>query len=61
LADIFISYSKQEPEPTRKLEARGYSVWWDTSLLAGPDYTDVILRELAAATTHGRSTISAMR
>jgi hypothetical protein len=33
MADIFISYSKQHPQPTRDLaaylEQEGYSVWWD--------------------------------
>jgi formylglycine-generating enzyme required for sulfatase activity len=53
MADIFISYSKQEPEPTRKLaaelEGRGYTVWWDTSLLAGDDFRRIIVKELNAA------------
>jgi hypothetical protein len=53
MADIFVSYSKQEPEPTRKLatdlEARGYSVWWDKSLLAAANFRQVVLNELAAA------------
>jgi TIR domain len=39
MADVFISYSKHDPEPTERLaaelERQGYSVWWDTSLLTG--------------------------
>jgi tetratricopeptide (TPR) repeat protein len=53
MADIFISYSQKDPEPTKELaaelESRGYSVWWDTSLLAGAKFREVILCELAAA------------
>jgi adenylate cyclase len=53
MADIFVGYSKQEPEPTRKLatdlEAREYSVWWDKSLLARANFRQVVLNELAAA------------
>jgi tetratricopeptide (TPR) repeat protein len=53
MADIFISYSKQDPEPTHKLaaelERRGYSVWWDTGLLSGTNFREVILRELSLA------------
>jgi hypothetical protein len=37
MANIFISYSKQDPEYTKALaadlEVRGYSVWRDTSLM----------------------------
>ncbi|MEQ1714096.1 MAG: toll/interleukin-1 receptor domain-containing protein [Hyphomicrobium sp.] len=39
MADIFISYSKNDHAEARLLaaflEAQGYSVWWDTSLAAG--------------------------
>lgn len=53
MADIFISYSKEERDLTvalaRDLEARGYTVWWDTSLLAGDVFKDVILAELEKA------------
>jgi tetratricopeptide (TPR) repeat protein len=50
---IFISYSKQAPQPTRDvatyLESAGYSVWWDANLTAGEIFRDVIDRELDAA------------
>jgi hypothetical protein len=53
MADIFISYSQREPEPTVKLanelEARGYSVWWDNNLVPGESFRKVILRELNTA------------
>ena len=35
--DVFISYSKKSPSPTKRLadqlNGRGYNVWWDASLL----------------------------
>jgi TIR domain len=53
MADIFISYSKIDRALTEalaeNLEARGHSVWWDTSLLAGDTFREAILRELDAA------------
>jgi adenylate cyclase len=53
VADIFISYSKQHPQPTRDvaayLESQGYSVWWDTNLTSGEIFSDIIEQELDAA------------
>jgi formylglycine-generating enzyme required for sulfatase activity len=53
VADIFISYSKQQPQPSRDvaayLESEGYSVWWDTNLTSGERFGVVIDRELDAA------------
>jgi TPR repeat protein len=53
LADIFISYSKQEPGPTEALaadvEMLGYTTWWDTSLLPGERFPSKIRLELEAA------------
>ncbi|MGO9460047.1 MAG: toll/interleukin-1 receptor domain-containing protein [Rhodomicrobium sp.] len=53
MADIFISYSKAYRALTealaKELEARGHSVWWDTSLVSGETFREVILRELDAA------------
>ncbi len=53
MADIFISYSKAYRALTealaKDLEARGHTVWWDTSLLSGETFRTVILRELDAA------------
>jgi hypothetical protein len=53
MADVFISYSRKDPEPTKALaadlEARGYTTWWDTSLLPGERFPDKIRQELEAA------------
>jgi TIR domain len=50
---VFISYSKQRPQPTRDLasflEEEGFTVWWDTDLTAGEVFREVIDRELDAA------------
>ena len=53
VADIFISYSKKDYGEARLLaaflEAEGYSVWWDASLLSGDNYRKVIMTELGRA------------
>lgn len=53
MADIFISYSKRDPAPTEalahELEKRGYSVWWDTRLLAGDEFDEVIRKQIREA------------
>jgi hypothetical protein len=53
MADIFISYAKDDHEQVRLLaaflEAQGYSVWWDSSLLGGENFRHVIMTELAHA------------
>src|SRR5262245_52702805 len=53
MADVFISYSKEAPQPTRDLardlEVRGFTVWWDTELLAGDEFHKRIAEEIAAA------------
>jgi hypothetical protein len=53
VADIFISYSKAHRSVTeelaRDLETLGFSVWWDTALILGDSFRDVILSELAQA------------
>jgi TIR domain len=51
---IFISYSHERPTPTHEvvalLEGAGYQTFWDTkNLIAGEDYSEVIKRELNAA------------
>jgi formylglycine-generating enzyme required for sulfatase activity len=50
---IFISYSKEQPKPTRDvatlLESAGYEVWWDTNLTSGENFRKVIERELNSA------------
>ena len=49
---VFISYSTVTPEPTKALaaflEAEGYSVWWDTSVLSGESF-DQVIRQIEAA------------
>ncbi|MDP3459553.1 MAG: SUMF1/EgtB/PvdO family nonheme iron enzyme [Hyphomonas sp.] len=53
MADIFISYSQPDHAQVQALAAdlvrRGYSVWWDTSLLGGDRFRPEIARELMAA------------
>jgi hypothetical protein len=54
MAQVFISYSKADAEPTialaRALEAAGISVWWDTSLLPDdPHFPETIRREITSA------------
>ena len=53
MADIFISYSKQSKAETEhlaaELQAKGFTVWYDTSLVPGDSFRDVITSELAQA------------
>ena len=53
MADVFISYSKQDVTDARMLaallEANGYTVWWDNSLIGGEQFRGKIASELAAA------------
>ena len=53
MADIFISYAKEDRskvEPLANvLEAKGWSVWWDVSIPVGEIWTKVIKKELKAA------------
>ena len=46
MADIFISYKREEAEQARRLssvlEQFGFSVWWDSALLSGEEFRDVI-------------------
>jgi len=50
MADIFISYSKSSRSQTeqlaKELQAQGLTVWWDTSLVPGDSFRNVILSEL---------------
>ena len=50
MADIFISYSREDREWVSKLadalQAEGYSVWWDWDLLVGKRYRETIETEL---------------
>jgi hypothetical protein len=53
VADIFISYARPDRllamHLASFLEAEGFTVWWDTSLLGGDDFRNVILDELGKA------------
>jgi hypothetical protein len=54
MADIFISYCKQERELSealaKDLTDKGYTVWWDTHLLADDRFGAVIDGEIEACT-----------
>lgn len=53
VTDIFISYAKkghsQAELLANELQAKGFSVWYDTSLVPGDSFRDVILSKLAQA------------
>ena len=53
MADIFISYSKassaQTEQLAKDLRGKGFTVWYDASLVPGDSFGDVILSELAQA------------
>jgi len=53
MADIFISYASVDRDLalalSRTLEAEAYTVWWDSSLIPGDDFRDVITAELNKA------------
>jgi hypothetical protein len=53
VADVFISYKSEQRAfaqlVDKRLQAEGWTTWWDTSLTAGDRWTEVIREELAAA------------
>ena len=53
MADVFISYKREDLEIARAvahaLSVQGFSVWWDTSLVAGQSFTPEILKQLVNA------------
>jgi hypothetical protein len=53
MADVFISYAKTDRSLALKLaamlEAEGWKVWWDTSLIPGDDFRNEIMAELGRA------------
>ncbi len=53
MADIFLSYKREDREKVRPLaealEGKGWSVWWDTRIGVGETWDKVIETELAAA------------
>jgi len=55
LADVFISYSREDQELVQSLaeslQAEGLSVWWDRNIGGGAEFATAIERELSAAKT----------
>ena len=53
MADIFISYDREDEmrirELVRALEEQGWSVWWDRKIIPGQTFDQVIERELEGA------------
>ncbi len=53
MADVFISYASEDRDRVRPLaealQKRGFNIWWDRSLAAGQDYSQIIERELRGA------------
>ena len=53
MADIFISYAREDRETAERLAAalgqQGWSVWWDPDIHPGETWDEVIERELDAA------------
>ena len=53
MADIFISYASQDhplaESLARKLADNDYSVWWDSELVGGTDFRDIIRQQLVSA------------
>jgi len=53
MADVFISYARQDRDRARLvahgLTAEGFSVWWDPDIKPGKKWNDVIRRALADA------------
>ena len=53
MADIFVSYSRQDKDRVAPLvaalEAEGWSIWWDPEIPPGEEFDDLISRELTGA------------
>jgi adenylate cyclase len=53
LADIFVSYSRQDKAKVAPivaaLEAEGWSIWWDPEIAPGEEFDSLITRELEVA------------
>ena len=53
LADIFVSYSRQDKARVQPLvaalEAEGWSVWWDPEIAPGDEFDSLITKELSEA------------
>lgn len=50
---LFISYARENRAEAQELalllEAKGFNVWWDTSLVGGSNFRDVIQKKIVAA------------
>ena len=53
MADVFLSYAREDRAAAERialaLGERGYEVWWDPDIPAGPSYAQVIEQALASA------------
>ncbi len=53
MADVFLSYSRQDlaaaERIARRLQAQGFSVWWDQSLIAGEAWNETLSQRLKSA------------
>jgi TIR domain len=53
MADIFLSYAKEDREPARRiakvLESCGWSVFWDRKITAGDNWREIVQSELDGA------------
>jgi tetratricopeptide (TPR) repeat protein len=53
MADIFLSYARDDQDRARAiavaLQARGWSVWWDSNISPGESFDEVIEHELETA------------
>ena len=53
MADIFLSYKREDRDKVKliveALQAKGWTVWWDTRIGAGESWDQVIEAQLKAA------------
>ena len=53
MADIFVSYSREDKGKVaplvKALEGQGWSVWWDPEITPGDDFEALISQELGNA------------
>jgi hypothetical protein len=62
MADVFVSYTRTDQELVRPivalLEAEGWSVWWDTRIVGGERWDEVIESEITAARCAARTEVA---